>query len=304
MYWIALACLPIHLLAWYRARPLVKDTSLTSAWNWAAVALLVWVLSVVSSQHSSGVLDHLGYASAVLLLAPFIAVLGARRPGAAAWNWFVVLPMIVVLLWPAVSSIATGSIHDAFELPTPMALGVVLVMVMGLGNYFGTRFTLPVLVTAAGPAFILRSLTQSDVVRKPDVNSCIWIASVILGIAAIVFLFRLTRPAASTTTANRVDQLNRMWIDFQERFGVVWSKRVMDRLNQFADRERWPFTFALEGIKPTSEATLISDPALARIRWVLRRFVDPAWLNLRVDNPQAELADSTPDTIKPPPAGG
>lgn len=288
VYWIALACLPLHAFAWYRARALVRGTSLTSAWLWSAVSLCVWCSVVVCSKNSSGILDHLAYTSLVLILAPFVAVLGARRPGTGAWNWFVVLPMIVVLHWPAVSSVLTGSINDAFELPTPTMLGVGLVMVMGLGNYFGTRFTLPVLLGAIGPVFVMRSLVQSDVGRSPDLNQCLWLASVAMAIAAVIFLLRVARTNQAARSDNRVEQLRRLWFDFQQLFGVVWSKRVMERLNQFAGRERWPFTFTIEGIDISGDPE-ISDAALARVRWVLRRFVDPDWLNVRIADPQVQV---------------
>ena len=52
------------------------------------------------------------------MLSPLMAVLGARRPSANVWAWFVVLPMLVVLSWPAIIAWGTGQ-QSGFQLETP-----------------------------------------------------------------------------------------------------------------------------------------------------------------------------------------
>lgn len=262
---------------------MVVGTSLTPAWWWTIPAMLVWSASTIIGENAGGTLDYLAYASVVLMLAPFVAVLGARRPGVGAWNWFVVLPMIVVLQWPAVSAVAMGSIRESFVLPQPMSFGVGLVMVMGLGNYFGTRFTAPVLLFGVGPAIILRSLVLPGMKRSPEIADCVIYANIAIAAAAVVFLVR-SRPAvhAAERALERRQQLDSIWHDFQQLFGVVWSKRLMDRLNQFAQRENWSGTFGLDGFQLRDGETSIDDAAVSRIRWVLRRFVDPEWLDKRL----------------------
>lgn len=100
------------------------------------------------------------YLAAVMLLSPMIAVLGARRPGARAWPWFVVLTMIVVLQWPSVSELLAGSANSAVQVPTPTFAGFVLVLIMGFGNYFGTINTLPAVF--GGTAVLLIGLPVSE----------------------------------------------------------------------------------------------------------------------------------------------
>lgn len=229
-----------------------------------------------------------------------MAVLGARRPGIGAWNFFVVLPMVVVLHWPAVSQVAAGSFDSTFELPTPMMLGVILVIIMGLGNYFGTRFTLPVILVAAGLCLVLRTLSQPDTSRSSDLGQIIPIASLLLSAAAGLFVYRSRSMRAPIEPEGDLDaRVNRMWIDFQEVFGIVWAKRVMDRLNQFAQREKWAARFDLPGLEPMEPNGRISEAAVGRIRWVMRRFADPDWLDARLGKSEAIPENSEPSPEEP-----
>ncbi|MFO1092105.1 MAG: hypothetical protein U0992_02175 [Planctomycetaceae bacterium] len=126
------------------AGPALRPTSLRLAWGWAlaagAATAVVWLVTNVSGQLASPWDDIAWYAVAELLLCPPIAVLGARRPGVAVWNWFVLLPLISVLGWPLATAIAYGATPGSFTVDTPLLLGVLLVLVMGCGNYLGTRY--------------------------------------------------------------------------------------------------------------------------------------------------------------------
>ena len=259
--------------------------------------MTVWSITVLLSREASGLLDHVAYSGVICWLTPAIAILGARRPGIGAWSGFVVLPMVVVLHWPAVSQLLGGSIDDAFELPMPMVIGVCLVIVMGLGNFFGTRFTLPVMFLAAGMCLILRTLNQPDTIRSPDVHRLVPIASSLISIAAMIFIQRVKRLTADNLASEDMpSRLNAMWSDFQELFGIVWAKRVMDRVNQFAERESWSVRLELTGFEPANTEAPIKAETVARIRWVLRRFVDPEWLDVRLGATENVATISEPNS--------
>ena len=67
------------------ARARLRHTTLRGAWWWGAAALSLWALSFFATEVlgwlTEGAADQVWLASAVLLVCPFVAVLGARRPG-------------------------------------------------------------------------------------------------------------------------------------------------------------------------------------------------------------------------------
>ena len=80
----------------------------------------------------------------------------------------------------------------------------------------------------------------------------------------------------------------RVWNDFREMFGIVWMKRAMDRINEeFAEREQWPARLGPDGLEwsetPTEEQRRHTEARLAyALHWLLRRFVDPEWIDRRL----------------------
>jgi len=62
----------------------------------------------------------------------------------------------------------------------------------------------------------------------------------------------------------------------------------MDRVNDAAKQENWPVRLHLDGFAPVDPAngTALSPDQSGRIeqvmRWLLRRFVDPEWIEERM----------------------
>ena len=141
----------------------LQNTTLLPAGCWAITGLATWWTAVLceSLQFTGpGLVDLLFYTTSVLLLCPGIAVLGARRPGYRIWNFFVLLPLIAVQIFPAIAG--TQFLHAAnpFRLDVPSLLGFHLVLVMGTANYFGTRFTLPAVLHMSTLVLIVCSMTD------------------------------------------------------------------------------------------------------------------------------------------------
>jgi len=93
---------------------------------------------------------------------------------------------------------------------------------------------------------------------------------------------------------------DRVWRDFQELFGIVWMKRALDRINmEFAEREQWPARLGPDGLEwstPPSEdqQAAIEGRLVYAMQWLLRRFVDPSWINERL--PPANLNEPEAST--------
>ena len=280
------------LLAW---RPLIRlprrlrSTTLRPAGRWtlAASALwsAVWILDYGFKLLSTSAADHLWYAIAVMSLCPAIAVLGSRRPGTRVWTGFILIPMLFTLGWPVITLWLQGSDVRGLQLETPQLFGYLLVLVMGAGNYMGTQYTLPGLLYTAGNALLV--VTSSA--ACPAWMSDRWLARMWASGCLILAIHLADRSANRDPTG--MNRFDRLWLDFFNQFGVVWGRRIQDRVNFIGVKESWPTQLELHGFVWATAP----DPATeARIeqafRWLLRRFVEPEWIDERLGSQPAGTA--------------
>jgi hypothetical protein len=284
------------------ARITLRRTTLLGAWVWAVFALAVWALTFFASELlgwlSEGAADQAWLASAVLLVCPFVAVLGARRPGSRVWDLFIVAPLAVVLDLPAVTAWNRDFRPASLHLEVPMLAGYGLVLLMGAGNYLGTRFVFPALLAAA--AGLLVPVSMSSLRWLPDSFPTRAAATVLLTIAVwtAAFAMRKGRRGVRGLTSSPISMgegrvsaitaFDRVWSDFRDLYGIVWARRLLDRVNDAAVQESWPVRLQLHGFV----AVDVSGPLLLTIdqrrqiehtlRWLLRRFVDPEWIDERL----------------------
>ena len=273
-----------------------------------------WFADLYGKTMSTAVADHAWYACAVLALCPPMAVLGSRRPGIRVWAWFILFPMLLVLGWPLIAVRLQGSELRGLHLETPQVAAFVLILVMSIGNYLGTRFTLSALLYGMSIlAIVVSSWSASPpwLTDRPAVR--FWCTLL------VVIAICMTKTSARPMAQNRFD---RLWFDFFDTFGIVWGRRIQDRVNFIASKEGWPARLELDGFVWSDELTSVidaettdlsktgTDPQQKKFsatqiesrieytfRWLLRRFVDPAWIDDRLGSnspsPVTELpADS------------
>ncbi len=290
------SCAPAVLAA--RAR--LRHTTLRGAWWWGLAALSLWALSFFATEVfgwlREGAADQVWLASAVLLVCPFVAVLGARRPGSRVWDLFIVAPLAIVLDLPAVTAWNRDFEPAALHLEVPMLAGYALVLLMGAGNYLATRFALPALSTVA--AMLLVPVSMSSLRGAPDPGFARPLATILLSAAIWGAVLGLRKsPHADQAAATPFEEL---WNDFRDLYGIVWARRVLDRINATAVQEGWPVRLQLHGFVPfegTQQRALLggftpparvsltteqSDQIEHALRWLLRRFVDPQWIDQRI----------------------
>lgn len=262
----------------------VRRTTLTTSANWGIVVALSWLLSAVLScsvcrVHPAG-LDQLWYWTAVVSLVPPIAVLGAKRPGSEAWNFFVLLPLVCVLGWPALT-VWSSSGPGVLRVESPVLIGFVLVLVMGCGNYIATRLAFSALLYALAVVLVLApcSTTTTQLASPTTLR--------IAGVVAMALCVFTARRVIRHSVIRKPGP-ERVWRDFQELYGIVWMKRAMDRINmEFAEREQWPARLGPDGLEwnspPTEEQRAAIEGRLTyALHWLLRRFVDPEWIGERL----------------------
>lgn len=260
---------------------------LTAAWTvdysvrWSAVAVAAVVLAGLSSTGllpmGPGWRGTLQYLAAILLLTPSICTLGARRPGAGPWQWFVVLPMILVLIWPVFTQAVDTSGRSLVQLSNPQLCGVCLAALMGLGPGLGTS-TAAVLLRLAALILALLPLRTSDPWTTPAAQLVPLVLLAELLISEQRVRGHMQRLQQATTDEQRSREI---WLLFQTLYGSVWPRRVQDRMSQFERGECWTVTLTDAGFRQHSGSTP-GEAELARpleaFRWLLGRFVTTAWL--------------------------
>lgn len=271
------------LLQTLRFRKLIAGWTVATSVSWLAVAAGSTAVSAASSLPLLGLgpgwSGTIQYLAAILLLTPAICTLGARRPGAGPWQWFVVLPMILVLLWPVLTqAIDTGG-RTPVELSNPQLCGFVLAAVMGFGPALGTP--------AAGPTLL--RIAAVIVALLPVRTSAAWAEN----LAAVVPLLLLCELALLRSrvcaTLDRLhqavslhDRTREIWLLFLTLYGSVWPRRVLDRISQFERGERWTVTLREDGFHAHSGAVPRDEELqkpLEAFRWLLSRFVTSDWMN-------------------------
>ena len=236
------ACLLIWLTAIYplgRAYQANRQTSLLHSIHWAIAAWAAWGFAIASAANwpllSATASCHLALS---MTGCAAVAVLGARRPGGAAWN-FVVVALLAVDVLPVAESQLTGGILQLNNyrlacLVGPLAVGVL--------NYLPTSLAPAALALLLGCALQLASLVGSDHADQTHrlTLEAGWIALALTPWIAFTSL-RATKPPAS--------EFDRIWIDFRNRFGFVWAQRLREQFNRSAANARWPVVLRWQGIR-------------------------------------------------------
>ena len=275
----------------------LRQTTLPTATWWAmgglAIAIVAQSIELANPDQANGWVDLGWYFAAVVLLCPGIAVLGARRPGASVWALFVLLPLVLVLMWPAVASFQVARPAEPIEIEVPALLGFGLVLIMSGGNYFGTRYTMSTFYYAGAIVLLVVPMSVASPDFFPERSTSRFIAS--LGFLLAISETNRRSKAESDDEISRFDVL---WFDFMDSFGMVWAKRVMDRVNESARHEKWAMHLELHGFVPIAESPsadvlLHTEERIEHtFRWLLKRFVDPEWLDARLRQPNVGQAQS------------
>lgn len=261
------------------------------------------------------------YVTATLLLAPPVVVLGARRPTTRVWTAFVLVPMLLVLNWSVAARLWRQSWSLPLELTPASSSGFLIVLAMGYGNYVLTLWSGPVLLAASALAGVVLSLTPvwRPAAIEPGTLRSLCGGAYALAVLWAEWVAR--RRLWPLLRDMRRSPIERLWIEFSQCFGVVWAVRIAERLNKTGREHGWPVRFEPFGIVPAVQAhtcrqdergnaavrlenpcpagsaplhhrieqaaaTIVISPAVYddiehTLRWLLRRFVDPQWLDER-----------------------
>jgi len=259
MLWLCSAALLTAAYPLLRAFLANRKTTLSQATLWAAGAWACWLVVFVGAALGQGTDVAFGrYLALALTGCGGVAVLGARRPGVRAWN-FVVCGLLAVLLLPVAEGLGRPRAEPAYLafLAATLAVGVV--------NYLPTRLGLAALLVGAGAGleFALQALPSLRE-RAGD-----WLESV----AGLCLAAGLWAGLLAGRHRAGVSEFDALWLDFRDRFGVVWGQRTREQFNRSAVHAGWPVALhwnglvVEEGKPPPDTAELVT-----KLRALLKRF--------------------------------
>lgn len=240
--------------------------------------LLHAILSFPLMHVSDAVTSATSYLVTTLLLTPLVTILGARRPGIAAWHWFVVLPMVAVLQSPAISQLVGSHGRAPIELSAPATMGVVVVLVMSAGTFLGTSSAGAALLHSSAILLLLTSVIGNKSTQFPVTAFAPILMLTAMWIARRNLEGHLARLRTATTASQRTRAVTEM---FSSLYGFAWTRRVQDRINQFAPREQWSVRLTATGFQRLDSGTPSDDELqrpLEAFIWVLSRFAEERWL--------------------------
>jgi hypothetical protein len=231
-----------------------RDTTLRQPLLWALLAWSAWIgVAWVRVLLPGGVERTVVYGSLCLTGCAGIAVLGARRPGASAWN-FVVAGLLAVLLLPIFNGWGEPRLEEAQGLFLAATL-----LVSGL-NYLPTRLGPGVVVASFGCGWEMARLME-------------WAAGTSSLPLLLVAVAPWTAWASLTLRVPAITEFDRVWLAFRDRFGFVWGQRMREQFNRAAHHAGWPVVLCWSGLQvTTTEASLDSAALLALLRAVMKRF--------------------------------
>lgn len=235
-----------------------RGFSLQHALLWATAAWIAWLV-VFALEPADRVIGR--YVALCLVGCAGVAVLGARRPHVGAWN-FVVVGLLAVMVLPMIERLLLGT--DSMD--GVRLYFLVGTLAVGVLNYLPTRLCLAsvwMLLWCSGEMLIVHMPE-----RLPDWLDWSGIDAMLPALPWIAWL-SLAGRGANKSEADRV------WRDFRDRFGLVWSQRVREQFNHAAEHAGWPIALGWSGLIETGSAITIGDRAKieATLRATMQRFL-------------------------------
>jgi hypothetical protein len=282
--WAVLASAAIATLLLALATRRLAATTLLGPAVWALIACWgvagVELALVFGEDVRPSIAAALRYAAALLVFCPPLAALGAKRPQHAAWQ------LVVVSLWAVLSLPALEVLlirpQQALDVGGLRAWFPPVLVLLGLANWLGTRYWPSALLAAAAQAAVL--IPYFPLFRYALGPWGVMAALLFACLAILLVLLGLPRRRGAPTA------LNRVWLDFRDAFGVLWSLRLAEQFNATARSMGWNLRIEWDGFHAADES---GDPAhlpaevdtivRQNLKNLLRRFVSPTWLQIRLE---------------------
>ncbi len=244
-------------LAW-RAN---RQTSLAHAVLWAVAAWLMWGgVVAIAALGWDGALMPARYLALCLSGCAGVAVLGARWPGVAAWNFVLLGLLAVLLLFLAEGALVGGDV----QVSPVRGLFLALVLAVGVVNYLPTRLWPAALVLGGGAAWEFFALLTP---RSPDQFGLLREGAILL-VPWIAWLVQRRREVVHL-------EADCLWRDFRDRYGLVWGQRLREQFNRAAANAGLGAELGWRGLRSVAGTALddsVQAESLSILRALLKRF--------------------------------
>jgi hypothetical protein len=254
-----------------------RHTALRSAAVWVVLVTAAWVfVSLVSVlEPAAGLWGWLGLlrlCACIILLAPIVAVLGARRPGDLVWN-FIVATLLLVFSLPIFEQWVLGKELERgrYGMDGPRTTLYIVVALVGIVNYLPTRCGIAAILFGVGVALELAAVGPWTI----SADEAVWRH------AASGFFFTLAAwSAVWLRRRSSARGIEGAWSRMRDGWGLIWSARVRDRWNAAARSHFWNLNLDWSGFRPVHPDQAITaesrDAAEQFFLVLLRRFFDAA----------------------------
>lgn len=229
-----------------------RRTSLTHALAWTVAAWLGWGIALALDEGGTR------YLALCLVGCAEVAVLGARRPGVAAWN-FVVGGLLVVLLLFWAEGVLVGGTVQLGGVRTVFLMGM---LAAGMLNYLPTRLAPAALLLGGGSGLEIYGLQTGEASLRDVAAGLVLAAPWAAWVATPV---RRSGPA-----------FDGHWLDFRDRYGFVWAQRLREWFNNAAHHAGLPVELGCQGLRPTAGVAPVDEAtraaALSLLLALMKRF--------------------------------
>jgi hypothetical protein len=267
----------IGILAVFVTWPSVRGSTLFGPWVWQ---LLFFV--ALSLCAATGRMDSIPwrYALACLSFCPAVSLLGAKRPQDQMWH-MIVATFAVMMILPAMEVLVLQP-GQSLEL-MDLRGWFLWALVFGCWiNRWASRLLVPATLTASAQVLALGSFLP----LWPTGFENWRIALILWCLAAIL------EAVATYLPRSPKNAWDALWLDYRDRFGLVWAARVRERVNLAAAKEQWNFRLNWSGFQAVEAAENGTSPSslddsvqrqklLTIFANVLRRFLSAEELQQR-----------------------
>lgn len=285
----------------------VASSTLFLPWIWA---LLTFACIAAANLYATfllpdridnpwGSFSSLHFLAACGTLCPFVALVGAKRPQHLAWN-FVVVALWCILALPAAEVVFLQP-GQKLEINSFRSWFLLVLIAAELCNFIATRYALSCGLLVLAQAIWLGPWLPWELWFAAGRFD--WELTGLLCAAAGI----ITAWTVSWRSTQSHNQYDRLWFDFRDSFGLFWSLKVIERVNDAAQQAGWDFDLGWSGFRTKSEFKPLNklppqlETALRNcLQGSLRRFVSAEWIAQRLGD-EVESAQLESAAVESPP---